>query len=86
MAVRVDCRHYLARTINSGEVAQRCRVDAATHDPFACPDGCLFFEPRAVSAAGWTQAPQTPMSNTADGLANLPPQKRRRGKGGKGRR
>jgi hypothetical protein len=86
MAVRSDCRHYLARTINSGEVAQRCRVDANTDVPFACPDGCLFFEPRAVSAAGWAQAPSVPMSNTADGLANLPPQKRRRGKGGKSKR
>jgi hypothetical protein len=86
VAVRVDCRHYLARTISSGEVAQRCRVGAATDDPFACPESCLFFELRPVSGAGWTLAPETPMSNTADGLANLPPQKRRRGRGGKGRR
>jgi hypothetical protein len=21
--------------------------------PFACPEGCLFFEPRAVSDTGW---------------------------------
>jgi hypothetical protein len=86
MAVRDDCRHYLARTISSGEVAQRCRLGAATEVPFACPDGCILFEERSVSAAGWTQAPPTPMSNTADGLANLPPQKRRRGRGGKDRR
>ena len=86
MGVRLDCRHYLARTIASGEVAQRCRVGAAADGPFACPDECLFFEPRALSAAGWAQAPSTPMSNTADGLADLPPPKRRRGKGGKGRR
>jgi hypothetical protein len=86
MAVRVDCRHYLARTVNAHEVAQRCRIGAATDVPFACPDGCLFFEPRPVSGAGWAQAPRTPMSNTADGLANLPPEKRKRGRGGKGRR
>ncbi len=86
MAVRVDCRHYLARTTGSGEVSQRCRVGAAGGAPFACPDGCVFFEERAVSAAGWAQAPPTPMSNTADGLADLPPQRRRRGRGGKGRR
>jgi hypothetical protein len=85
MAVRADCRHYLARTIASGEVAERCRVDAASEVPFACPDGCLFFEERNVSGAGWAVAPATPMSNTADGLLDLPPPKRRRGKGGKGR-
>jgi hypothetical protein len=91
MAVRVDCRHYLARTISSGEIAQRCRLGAATEVPFTCPDACILWEERAVSAAGWAQAPRTPMSNTADGLAAMPPQKRRRGKGdpgkgGKGRR
>ncbi len=26
--------------------------------PFACPEGCLFYEPRNVSDAGWTIAPQ----------------------------
>ena len=25
--------------------------------PFACPEGCLFYEPRKVSDAGWTIAP-----------------------------
>jgi hypothetical protein len=81
VGIREDCRHYLARTIASGEVARRCRVGAAQEAPFACPDGCLFFEERMVSGAGWTQAPTVPMSNTADGLANLPPRKRRgRGK------
>jgi hypothetical protein len=81
MAFRDDCRHYLARTIASGEVARNCRVGAAASEtPFTCPEGCLFFEPRTVSGAGWAQAPTIPMSNTADGLANLPPQKRRRGR------
>jgi hypothetical protein len=80
MAVREDCRHYLARTIASGEVVRQCRVGMAETGPFACPEGCLFFEPRAVSGAGWAQPPSTPMSNTADGLIDLPPQKRRRRK------
>jgi hypothetical protein len=81
MTVRDDCRHYVGRTITSGEVVRRCRVGAAVEAPFACPDGCLFFEPRALTGAGWAQAPSVPMSNTADGLANLPEPKRRRGKG-----
>jgi hypothetical protein len=51
---------------------QRCRVSANTEDPFACPVACLFLEPRSFSGAGWTQAPTERMSNTADGLADLP--------------
>jgi hypothetical protein len=52
MAVRVDCRHYSTRTIGD-EVVERCRVDANLAVPFACPEGCLFFEPRHVTSAGW---------------------------------
>jgi hypothetical protein len=59
---------------------QRCRVAANTEDPFACPEGCLFFEPRAVSAAGWVQPSGQPMTNTADALNALPPAKRKRGR------
>ena len=55
VAVRPDCRHYSTRTLPSGEVVERCRVDANEKVPFACPEGCLFFEPRNVSAAGWVQ-------------------------------
>ncbi len=58
MGVRTDCRHYSTRTLPSGEVVERCRVDANDTFPFACPDGCLFFEARAVSDAGWHQAPR----------------------------
>jgi len=78
MAVREDCRHYLQRTVSSGDVLRRCRLGANSEDPFECPDGCVFFEPRAVMGAGWTPAPSEPMSNTADGLLNLPPPKKRR--------
>jgi hypothetical protein len=28
-------------------------VEANDTAPFACPDGCLFFEPRAISETGW---------------------------------
>ncbi|QGG96433.1 hypothetical protein [Actinomarinicola tropica] len=54
MAVRQDCRHYSSRTVSSGEVVQRCRLDANETAPFACPEHCLFFEPRPISGAGWT--------------------------------
>ncbi len=59
---------------------RRCRLSANLEDPFSCPEGCLFFEERTVSAAGWAQAPAQPMSNTADGLHDLeaPRRKRRR--------
>lgn len=53
MAVRQDCRHYSTRTTAAGEVIQRCRVDANEDTPFACPEGCLFFEPRSITDAGW---------------------------------
>ena len=59
VAVRPDCRHYSTRTLPTREVVERCRVDANEKVPFACPEGCLFFEPRAVSDAGWHQAPPT---------------------------
>jgi hypothetical protein len=53
MGVREDCRHYSSRTLASGEVMQRCRLGANEETPFACPEGCLFFEPRSVSDTGW---------------------------------
>jgi hypothetical protein len=81
MAVREDCRHYLHRSTPTGEAMQRCRLAVNQEQPFACPDGCLFFEDRLVSAAGWTQPPTEPMSNTAHALNALPPEpKKRRGR------
>jgi hypothetical protein len=76
--VHTDCRHYLARSTPSDEVVQRCRLGVNREDPFACPEDCLFFEPRALSGAGWTQAPTERMSNTADGLIDLPAAKRKK--------
>jgi hypothetical protein len=55
--VRKDCRHYSSRSLPSGEQVERCRLDVNLAVPFACPEGCVFFEPRAISAAGWTQPP-----------------------------
>jgi hypothetical protein len=53
MAVREDCRHYSTRTVAGGDVIQRCRLGANEVTPFACPEGCLFFEHRPISGVGW---------------------------------
>jgi hypothetical protein len=53
MDVRPDCRHYSTRTTAGGEMVQRCRVSANSAAPFACPESCLFFEPRSITDAGW---------------------------------
>jgi hypothetical protein len=83
MAVRDDCRHYLKRSTPTGEAVERCRINANLENPFACPEGCLFFEKRNLSSAGWTQGPSEPLSNTGQGLLGLPdppPKRSRRGK------
>ena len=57
LRVREDCRHYLGRSTTGGERVERCRIDVNISEPeFACPDGCLFWEARKVSGAGWTIA------------------------------
>ena len=73
VGVREDCRHYIQRTTQGGELLRRCRLGAAQEGPFTCPDGCLFFEERVLSTAGWTAGTGEAMSNTAWGLAQLPP-------------
>jgi hypothetical protein len=78
MGVRDDCRHYLHRSTPVGEAVQRCRLSANLDHPFACPEGCVFFETRVVSGAGWTQPPSEPMSNTAHALNSLPEQPRKK--------
>ena len=55
MGVRDDCRHYIRRTTPSGDALERCRCEAAEEMPFACPESCLFFEPRTISDAGWSR-------------------------------
>ncbi len=77
MGVREDCRHYVQRSTPTGEAVKRCRL-SVNEDPFACPEGCIFFEQRSLSGAGWTQAPTTRMSNTADALNAVPPAKRKK--------
>jgi hypothetical protein len=53
MSVKADCRHYVAKTVRGAERLERCRLAANLDLPFACPEGCLFYEPRRVSGAGW---------------------------------
>jgi hypothetical protein len=61
VAHRADCRHYAERSIpDTSEKIQRCRLDAANLDPFACPEGCIFFEERTISDTGWTIDPRRP--------------------------
>ena len=54
MAVLDDCRHYIMQTTVREEKLEKCRVGANEPIPLACPEGCLFYEPRKVSGAGWT--------------------------------
>jgi len=52
MGVRPECRHYSSRSTGD-DLVQRCRVGANEEAPFACPEDCLFFEPRKISETGW---------------------------------
>lgn len=78
MGVYEDCRHYLQRSTPTGELVQRCRLAVNAEDPFSCPPDCLFKETRSYVGPGWAQAPAERMTNTADGLNSLPPQKRKK--------
>jgi hypothetical protein len=53
VAVRDDCRHYVKRTTAGTDRIEQCKLGANQIDPFACPDGCLFFEPRTLAEHGW---------------------------------
>ena len=53
MPVRTDCRHYSTRSTATGESIQRCRLNVNTEAPFGCPEDCVFFEPRSITATGW---------------------------------
>jgi len=83
MGVRDDCQHYVKRSTPTGDALELCRIHANEENPFACPEGCLFFEPRKVSSAGWTQPPTEPLSNTGRGLMGIPDQPAKRTKRGK---
>jgi hypothetical protein len=54
MALYDECRHYVTQTVRGGtERLERCRLGANDTLPFACPEGCVFLEPRRTSSAGW---------------------------------
>ena len=55
-----------------GEVVQRCRVDAAEATPFACPEHCLFFEPRSITDAGWQRFDRPTRTTSRRGRADRP--------------
>lgn len=57
MSVNEDCRHYVRQTVRSNERLERCRLGANDTLPFACPPGCVFYEPRKTSSAGWQVLP-----------------------------
>lgn len=60
MSVYDDCRHYVRQTVRASERLERCRLGANSTFPFACPDGCVFREPRRTSSAGWQVAVRPP--------------------------
>ena len=47
---RTDCDHYRSRTLPSGDVVPRCRLDIA--GPLGCPPDCPSFEGRGSLGAG----------------------------------
>jgi hypothetical protein len=53
MAVREDCRHYVMQTVHGGERVEACKLGVNDQVPFACPEGCVFYEKRSTSSAGW---------------------------------
>jgi hypothetical protein len=54
MAVNTECKHYIMQTVKSGDKIEKCRLGVNEPFPFACPENCLFFEPRdGISKAGW---------------------------------
>ena len=57
MSVQDGCRHYIRQTVASGERTERCRLGVNEQLPFACPEGCVFYEPRRTSSAGWQVPP-----------------------------
>ncbi len=53
MPVHDDCRHYVRRGVGHDAVTERCKLEANEPLPFACPEGCLFYEPRGINQTGW---------------------------------
>jgi len=51
--IQEQCKHLIARTMSNGERTLKCRLGVNEQVPFACPEGCVFFEPKTTSSAGW---------------------------------
>jgi len=51
--IQEQCKHLIVRTVSNGERTLKCKLDVNEHMPFACPEGCVFFEPKTTSSAGW---------------------------------
>jgi hypothetical protein len=46
------------QTVRGVEKLERCRLGASQQVPFACAEGCVFYESRKTSSAGWHVAEQ----------------------------
>jgi len=59
VSVKQDCRHYVMRSVRSDErirtLPARCLAELV---PFACPDSCVFYEPRQIATGGWQVRPR----------------------------
>ncbi|GAC1367417.1 MAG: hypothetical protein NVSMB4_21460 [Acidimicrobiales bacterium] len=61
MGVYDDCRHYVKRSTAGGDAIEQCKLGANVTDPaFACPEGCLFHEPRTITDVGWQRTDPDP--------------------------
>jgi hypothetical protein len=61
MGVRDDCRHYVKRSTAGGDAIEQCKLAVNQSEPrFACPEGCLFHEPRTIADAGWQRRDPMP--------------------------
>ena len=59
VSVKDDCRHYVMQSVRGGRL-ERCRLDAAEGPQFACPEDCLFYEPRDVRGPVGVRPPGDP--------------------------
>ena len=48
-----ECKYLIVRTMVNGERTLKCKLGVNQEMPFACPEGCVFFEKKNISNAGW---------------------------------
>jgi hypothetical protein len=72
MGVQANCRHYSSRSTPAGDVLERCRIGVNQEMPFACPDDCVFFEPRKISDTGWLRVDRPDDRPDDDGPGDHP--------------